>query len=107
MKRLRAGHQSLLSAWNMVWGMHPQTVERRWMAVANALRGIDLDILDVMEGMLANTTFKRLLVGTETAYRRAQDRTVLESHVHTAVQQAEKLCGLAEAVLMRLASDSA
>lgn len=99
--------QSLLSAWNMMWGMHPKTVERRWMAVANALRDISLDVSDIVEGMLADTAFKQLSVSTETAYRRAQDRTVLEPYVHTAVQQAEGLCVLAEAVLMRLASDSA
>jgi len=96
-------HQAPLSAWSRLWGVHPQSAERRWRAISAALNDIGLDVSDVVDGLLADTAFKQLSARSDTAYKHAQDPTVSEPQVRTAAQQAEELCRRMEAALARRA----
>jgi predicted nucleotidyltransferase len=99
--------QAPLSAWILLWGVHPQSAERRWRAISAALNDIGLDVADVVEGLLADTAFKQLSARSDTAYKRAQDLIVSEPQVRTAARQAEELCSRMEAALVSRAPGAA
>lgn len=96
-----------MTAWGLLgWTSGPGTTKRRWQAIAAALGDAGFAVSDIVEKMVADTTFKRLATAAEGAYQHAQQKVVSEAQIRRAVQQAEELCNRMEAVLTRLASGS-